>query len=117
MQPDRSFPWAIWVADALTGSGHEVWTSGEAIDASYPYMARDTGAGALSWAADNTLVFAGEQDGWQHLYRISANGGAATLLTPGKCEVSSGLSAGIAGIYCLTRIVTISIAATSGQSK
>ncbi len=87
VQPDRSFPWAIWVADALTGSGHEVWTSGEAIDASYPYMARDTGAGVLSWAADNTLVFAGEQDGWQHLYRISANGGAATLLTPGKCEV------------------------------
>jgi dipeptidyl aminopeptidase/acylaminoacyl peptidase len=50
-------------------------------------MAGQTGGGVLNWAADNTLIFAGEQDGWQHLYASAADGGAAKLLTPGNCEV------------------------------
>ncbi|MGB2626553.1 MAG: prolyl oligopeptidase family serine peptidase [Candidatus Acidiferrum sp.] len=88
VQPDRPHPWAIWVVDAETGAGREVWKSGEAIEASYPYMAQEeTGGGVVSWGADNTLVFASEQDGWQHLYGISADGGPARLLTPGNCEV------------------------------
>jgi dipeptidyl aminopeptidase/acylaminoacyl peptidase len=41
----------------------------------------------LNWAAGNRLVFASEQDGWQHLYAISADGGTPQLLTPGDCEV------------------------------
>jgi dipeptidyl aminopeptidase/acylaminoacyl peptidase len=51
-------------------------------------MADDTGGGILNWAADDRLVMASEEDGWQHLYSLSANGGAAPqLMTPGDCEV------------------------------
>ena len=53
----------------------------------FPYMADDTGGGVLNWAADNQLVLASEEDGWQHLYALSAYGGAPKLLTPGNCEV------------------------------
>jgi dipeptidyl aminopeptidase/acylaminoacyl peptidase len=86
VRPDRAHPWAIWVAEASTGDGHEIWNGGTAASASYPYMAQDTGGGVLNWVADDKLVFASEADGWQHLYSISAEGGAAKLLTPGKCE-------------------------------
>jgi dipeptidyl aminopeptidase/acylaminoacyl peptidase len=87
IQPDRPHPWAIWIADVATGNAHEVWHSSASPEGSYPYMARDTGGGILQWAADNRLLIASEQDGWQHLYALSATGGAAQLLTPGNCEV------------------------------
>jgi dipeptidyl aminopeptidase/acylaminoacyl peptidase len=87
IQPDRPHPWAIWVADAESGKGRQVWHSGATIEGSYPYMANGTGGGVLSWAAHGKLLFASEEDGWQHLYAISAEGGAANLLTPGNCEV------------------------------
>src|SRR5438309_8373193 len=35
----------------------------------------------------NRILFASEQDGWNHLYSIAASGGAAVLLTPGEFEV------------------------------
>ena len=84
--PDVAHPWAIWVADAASGSAREIWKSSAAAEGSFPYMAVDTGGGVLHWAAGNRLVFASEQDGWQHLYAISAEGGAPQLLTPGNCE-------------------------------
>ena len=87
VEPDRAHPWAIWVADAETGNGREIWRSGAALEDSYPYMAGDTGGGVLNWAGEGRLVFASEADGWQHLYAIPADGGAAKLLTPGNCEV------------------------------
>jgi dipeptidyl aminopeptidase/acylaminoacyl peptidase len=87
VQPDRAHPWAIWVADAETGSAREIWHSGAAMQDSYPYMAQDTGGGVIHWAAGDRLVFASEADGWQHLYSIAAGGGQAKLLTPGNCEV------------------------------
>src|SRR6516162_4701636 len=40
--PDRPHPWAIWVADATTGTAREVWRSGAALVSSYPYMAQET---------------------------------------------------------------------------
>jgi dipeptidyl aminopeptidase/acylaminoacyl peptidase len=87
IQPDEPHPWSIWVADAATGHASEIWHSGAALQDSYPYMAGETGGGVINWAAENRMVFANEQDGWQHLYEISADGGAARLLTPGNCEV------------------------------
>jgi dipeptidyl aminopeptidase/acylaminoacyl peptidase len=86
IQPDKPRPWAIWVGDAQTGNAHLIWQSGMTAQDSFPYMAADTGGGALNWANDSVL-FASEQDGWQHLYSISANSGKARLLTPGECEV------------------------------
>jgi dipeptidyl aminopeptidase/acylaminoacyl peptidase len=87
IQPDRARPWAIWVADAATGEGREIWKSGAAMQDSYPYMAGDTGGGVLNWGSNDTLIFASEQDSWQQLYSQVASGGAAKLLTPGNCEV------------------------------
>lgn len=86
-EPDRTTAWAIWVADAETGAAREIWHSGTSLQSSYPDMAEDTGGGVLNWATENRIVFASEEDGWQHLYAIPADGGATKLLTPGSCEV------------------------------
>lgn len=85
--PDKPHPWAIWIADAATRSAKEIWHSSTTPQGSFPYMAEDTGGGVLNWAGDNQLVIASEEDGWQHLYALSADGGTPKLLTPGNCEV------------------------------
>lgn len=79
--------WAIWVADGETGDAREIWHSGTSLRSSCPGMAAGTGSGVLNWAGDNHIVFASEEDGWQHLYAITADGGALILLTPGNGEV------------------------------
>jgi dipeptidyl aminopeptidase/acylaminoacyl peptidase len=85
--PDKPHPWAIWTADAATSAAKEIWHSSASPQGSYPYMAGDTGGGVINWAAGNQLVIASEEDGWQHLYALSADGGKPKLLTPGDCEV------------------------------
>jgi len=87
LQPDKPHPWAIWVAEVSSGPTREIWHSSASPEGSYPYMARDTGGGVIRWAGDNHLLIASEEDGWQHLYSLSVEGGAARLLTPGRCEV------------------------------
>src|SRR5882757_2425011 len=87
IEPDRVHPWAIWVAEAAALEAKEIWHSGRELQDSFPYMADDTGGGVIRWAAESRIVFASEQDGWQHLYAITGAGGAAKLLTPGNCEV------------------------------
>ena len=88
IEPDRAHPWAIRVADAATWNAKEIWHSGKELQDSFPYMASDTGGGVIHWAADNRVIFASEQDGWQHLYSLPIEGGGiAKLLTPGNCEV------------------------------
>jgi dipeptidyl aminopeptidase/acylaminoacyl peptidase len=90
IEPDRPHPWAIWVADATKDApalaAHEIWHSSTESNGSFPYMADDTGGGILNWAADDHLVIASEQDGWQHLYSLPASGGKPQLLTLGECE-------------------------------
>src|SRR3989442_11627929 len=56
------------------------------MEGSLPHMAGDTGGGLIQWGAESRIVFASEQDGWQHLYSIPAAGGTPQLLTPGNCE-------------------------------
>jgi len=87
LQPDKPHPWAIWVADLPEGHAREIWHSSASPEGSYPFMAKDTGGGVIRWAADNCLLIASEQDGWQHLYILSVEGGTTQLLTPGNCEV------------------------------
>ncbi len=84
MMEETPDPWAIWVADVESGKAREVWRSGTKLEDSPPRMA---GANLLQWAAEDRLVFQSEQDGWQHLYSIPANGGEAKLLTPGNYEI------------------------------
>jgi dipeptidyl aminopeptidase/acylaminoacyl peptidase len=87
LQPDKPHPWAIWVADQPEGNAREIWHSSASSDGSYPFMAKDTGGGVIRWAADNRMLVASEEDGWQHLYSLSEQGGTTQLLTPGNCEV------------------------------
>jgi dipeptidyl aminopeptidase/acylaminoacyl peptidase len=87
IEPDRPHPWSVWVADATTGNAREIWHSSTSLQGSFPYMADDTGGGVINWAADNRLVIASEEDGWQHLYVVPVDGGPPQLLTPGNCEV------------------------------
>lgn len=76
--PVRAHPWAIWLADAATAEAHELWHSGKEMNDSLPPFASES----LKFAADGRIVFCSEQDGWNHLYVVSTNGGPAKLLTP-----------------------------------
>ena len=78
--PQRVQTWSIWVADAGTLKGHEVWHSSNEPNGSYPYMTASEG---FHFADGNRITFASEQDGWAHLYSVSASGGQAVLLSPG----------------------------------
>jgi Tol biopolymer transport system component len=82
--PVRPEPWSLWIADAVTGTGRLLWRSGGNPEDSLPGLTED---GSLNFAVDGRVVFASEQDGWNHLYSIAASGGAATLLTPGDFDV------------------------------
>ena len=82
--PVRPQPWAIWVADAATGAAKEIWHSGKEDNDSFPTETADK---SFYFADNSKLLFASEQDSWNHLYSIAASGGAATLLTPGSFEV------------------------------
>jgi dipeptidyl aminopeptidase/acylaminoacyl peptidase len=50
-------------------------------------LPQTAGGPFLEWVAGDRLVFKSEQDDWPHLYVVSANGGPATLLTPGAFMV------------------------------
>jgi dipeptidyl aminopeptidase/acylaminoacyl peptidase len=83
---DRIQPWAIRVVDARTGEGKQIWRSGDLDNDSFPGLGGDD---FWQWVAGDRLVFPSEQDGWIHLYSISAEGGALTSLTPGEFEVEN----------------------------
>ena len=82
--PEVPTPWAIWLADAASGDGKEIWHSGSAANDSFPELTADT---SFYFPANDRLLFASEQDGWNHLYSMPTGGGAPTLLTPGQFEV------------------------------
>lgn len=77
----RYEPWAIYTADIITGKAKRIWKAPETLQGSVPAT---NGRYNLHWAADNRIVFVSYQDGWPHLYSISANGGETLLLTPGN---------------------------------
>ena len=79
----RPNPWAIYVANAATGEARAIWHSTEELVGSLPNLTENKSF----HFAGNRIVFACEQDGWNHLYSIPAAGGTATLLTPGEFEV------------------------------
>lgn len=81
--PQTPEPWGIWVYDVSKEQAHEIWHSGTALDDSLPRLTADA---SLHFAAKNRIIFASEQEGWNHLYSVATNGGPATLLTPGNFE-------------------------------
>jgi dipeptidyl aminopeptidase/acylaminoacyl peptidase len=83
---DRLQPWAIWVVDAQTGQGKQIWRSGDQDNDSWPGLGSQD---FWQWTAGSRLLFPSEQDGWMHLYSISAEGGPVEALTPGNFEVEN----------------------------
>ena len=77
---DRPTRWAIWLADARTGSAHQLWKSPETLRGSVP----GTQGGTNLMYGAGRIAFVSEMDGWAHLYSIAENGGLPLLLTPGK---------------------------------
>jgi dipeptidyl aminopeptidase/acylaminoacyl peptidase len=82
--PVRVTRWSIMVTDAGQGAGKEIWQSGDQPNDSFPELTADV---SFIFPRNDTIVFASEQDGWNHLYSISSAGGTPTLLTPGNFEV------------------------------
>jgi dipeptidyl aminopeptidase/acylaminoacyl peptidase len=81
--PEVPRPWALWIADAQTGEGHELFHSGNAMDDSLPLFAFES----LKFTTPDRIIFASERDGRNHLYSIVAAGGVPQLLTPGNFDV------------------------------
>jgi dipeptidyl aminopeptidase/acylaminoacyl peptidase len=82
--PRQPQPWAIWLADAASGQGRELWHSGNQMNDSLPPFAR----ASLKFTADGAIIFCSEQDGRNHLYAISTFGsGPAVRLTTGDFDV------------------------------
>jgi dipeptidyl aminopeptidase/acylaminoacyl peptidase len=86
--PDRErlAPWSIWVADASTGEGNEIWKSGKTEMDSFSAL---LGGDALEWVSNDRLIFASEKSGWAHLYSLPSVGGDPTPLTQGNFEVEN----------------------------
>jgi dipeptidyl aminopeptidase/acylaminoacyl peptidase len=81
--PEFPRPWAVWIADAHSGEGRELFKSGNAMDDSLPLFAFQS----LQFTNAGRVIFASEKDGHNHLYSIAAEGGAPQLLTPGNFDV------------------------------
>ncbi len=78
---DALTPWSIRIADASTGVGREVWHADKGPGSVFHAMVAED---QIFWADGDRLAFAWEKTGWLHLYSVSAEGGPATLLTPGS---------------------------------
>ncbi len=75
-------PWSIWVANVATGEATKRWASDNTLRGSVP--GTDGGIN-LHWAAGDRIVFLSYQDGWPHLYSMTARGNdTPMLLTPGN---------------------------------
>ena len=81
--PEFPRPWALWIADAQTGDGRELFHSGNAMEDSLPLFAFQS----LQFTNAGRIIFASEKDGHNHLYSIAAEGGVPQLLTPGNFDV------------------------------
>jgi dipeptidyl aminopeptidase/acylaminoacyl peptidase len=81
--PEFPRPWALWIADAQSGEGRELFPSGTAMEDSLPLLAFQS----LKFTNAGRIIFASEKDGRNHLYSIAVEGGAPQLLTPGDFDV------------------------------
>jgi len=82
--PEPPVPWSIWTADVASGNGTLVWKSGDQPNDSFPELTEDV---SFAFPGNNTILFASEQDGRNHLYSVPVGGGKATLLTPGEFDI------------------------------
>ncbi|HEV8629185.1 MAG TPA: prolyl oligopeptidase family serine peptidase [Thermoanaerobaculia bacterium] len=89
-------PFAVWVADAASGEGRQLWVSGPEAGGRAQWDPDQP----LLWAGDERLVFASAESGRLHWYALPAAGGAPVDLTPGECESEHvAIAAGGATLY------------------
>lgn len=81
--PEFPRPWALWIADAQSGEGRELFRSGNAMEHSLPLFAFES----LKFTDADRIIFASEKDGRNHLYSIATTDGTPQLLTPGDFDV------------------------------
>lgn len=81
----KHIPWSIYTADMASAKATLLWKAPATLRGSVPTT---EGGYNLHWAANDRIIFLSYQDGWPHLYSITAGGGKETLLTPGNfmCE-------------------------------
>lgn len=82
--PQRPEPWAIWIADTTTGQARLLWRSGDRIEDSFPRLRESE---TFRFIGNDRILFASEQDGWNHLYTLTLSGGSPVRLTEGNYEV------------------------------
>jgi dipeptidyl aminopeptidase/acylaminoacyl peptidase len=73
----------IWIADAGTGKGREIWKQARDEKPRY-YEMRD-----LYVSANDRVLFTAEHDNWYHVFSLPFSGGTPVDLTPGECFVES----------------------------
>src|SRR5206468_7885895 len=78
LTPEFPRPWALWIADAQSGEGRELFPSGNAMEDSLPLFAFQS----LQFTNAGRIIFASEKEGHNHLYLIRATSGAPQLPTP-----------------------------------
>src|SRR5207247_728569 len=83
LTPEFPRPWALWIADAQSGEGRELFHSGNVIEDSLPLFALQS----LQFTNAGRIIFASEKDGHNHLYSIAVEGGTPQVLTPGDFDV------------------------------
>ncbi|HWZ46374.1 MAG TPA: prolyl oligopeptidase family serine peptidase [Candidatus Saccharimonadales bacterium] len=83
MIPRSPRPWSLWLAEAASGIARELRHSGNSLNDSLPEFAEES----LKFAAGGRVLFNSEQEGHNHLYSISIQGGQPLLLTPGDFDV------------------------------
>ena len=118
--PEFPRAWGLWIADAQSGEGRELFHSGNAMEDSLPLFAFES----LKFANDGRIIFASEKDGRNHLYSIADSGGTSQLLTPGDFDVEDvALSADKRSILYTSNQNDIDrrhiwrVGATGGESK
>lgn len=73
----------IWIADAVTGKGREIWKQARDEKPKY-YSIRD-----LYVSANDRVLFTAEHDIWYHVFSLPFSGGTPVDLTPGQCFVET----------------------------
>ena len=81
----RPEPWALWVADAVTGQARCLFQNPASLPGIYPRMQWGT---FLQWGDGDRIVFRADFEGWPHLYSLATREEEAPrLLTPGEFMV------------------------------
>src|SRR5262249_25648532 len=81
--PEFPQPWALWIADAQSGEGRELFHSGNAMEDSLPPFAFES----LKFTNAGRIIFVSEKDGRNNLYSIAIAGGTPQPLTAGDLDV------------------------------